>query len=62
MSKRIYDETLKSNRFQGRLKYVNPVNTGSNGSSCSCGTHARIKVGDTNNNSSNWRGKREIEE
>ena len=60
-SKNIYDEALKNSGFQGRLEYVNPVNTGSNGRRNNCGTHALVKVGDTNNNYSNRREKIEIE-
>ena len=55
--KRIYDEALKSNGFQGRLKYVNPMNSGYNGRSNCSGTYTLIKVGDTNNYHSNRRGK-----
>ena len=56
-SKSIYDEVLKNCRFLGGLEYVNPVNSGSNGRSRRSGTHAPVKVGDTNNNYSNRRGK-----
>ena len=61
-SKSIYSEALKNSGFQGRLEYVNPVNTSSNGRSGSSGTGALVKVDDTNNNHSNRRGKIEIEE
>ena len=56
-SKSIYDEALKNSGFQGRPEYVNPVNFGSHGRSNSSRTRALIKVGDTNNNHSNRRGK-----
>ena len=60
-SKSIYDKSLKSSRFQGRWKYENLLNSGSNGRSNSCGTRALVKVGDTKNNRLNRRGKIEIE-
>ena len=53
----IYDEALKNSGFQGRLEYVNPMNSSSNGRSNSSGTCTLVKVGDTNNNHSNRRGK-----
>ena len=56
-SKSIYDEALKNRGFQCRLEYVNPVNFSSNGRSNSSGTHALIKVGNTNYNPSNRSGK-----
>ena len=56
-SKRIYDEALKNSGFQGRLEYMNPVNSGSNGRSSSSGIYALIKVGNINNNHSNRWGK-----
>ena len=40
-SKSIYDEVLKNNGIQGRLVYVNPVNSGLNGRSNSSGTATR---------------------
>ena len=55
-SKSIYDEAFKNSGFQGRLEYVNLVKSESNGNN-SCGTGALVKVGDTNNNHSNRRGK-----
>ena len=45
----IYDKALKNSRFQGRLEYMNPVNSSSNGRSSS-GIHTLIEVSDTNNN------------
>ena len=56
-NKSIYEKALKGSTFQCRLEYVNPVNSGSNGRNNSSGTHALVKVGDTNNNHSNRRGK-----
>ena len=56
-NKSIYDEALKNSGFQGRLEYVNPMNSGSNGRSNSCGIYALVKVGGTNNNDPNRRGK-----
>ena len=47
----------KKNRFQGRLEYVNPGNSGSNARSSRSGTHSLVKVGDTNNSHSNSGGK-----
>ena len=46
-SKSIYDEALKNSEFQGRLEYMNPVNSGSNGRSKGSGTRAIVKVGVT---------------
>ena len=59
--KYMYDETLKNSGFQGRLVYVNPVNSGSNGRSNIGGTCRLVKRGETNNNQSNRRWKIEIE-
>ena len=56
-SKSMYDEALKNNGFQGRLEYVNPVNSDSKGRSNSGGTHALVKGGDTNYNHSNKWGR-----
>ena len=56
-SKIIYDEAFKNSVFQGWLEYVNPVNSSSNGRSNSSGTHALVKIGDTNNNHTNRWGK-----
>ena len=56
-SKSIYDKALKNSGFQGRLEYVNPMNSGSKGR-CNCsGTYALAKVGDTNNKVKSWRPK-----
>ena len=55
--KSIYDEALKNSGLQGRVEYVNPVNSGSNGRNNSSGICTHVKVGDTNNNHSNRRGK-----
>ena len=56
-SKMIYDDALKNNGFQGRKEYVISVDSGSNGWSNSSGTCTLVKVGDTKNNHSNWRGR-----
>ena len=44
-SKSIYDEALKNSGFQGRLEYLNAVNSDFNGRSNSSGTRALVKVG-----------------
>ncbi len=46
-SKMINDESLKNSRFQGRLEYVNPVNSDFNGRNNSNGTRALVKAGVT---------------
>ena len=57
-SKGIYDDdALKNSRFQGRLEYIAPVDTGSKDRSNSSGTCTLVKVGDNNNNHSNRRGR-----
>ena len=59
-SKSIYDEALKNSRFKGRLEYVNPMHSGSNGRSNSCETWVLIKLGDTNNRQGKKRNRRAI--
>ena len=56
-SKSVYDEALKNSGFQGRLEYVNPMNSGSNRRSNSSGTHTLVQVGDANNYHPKIRGK-----
>ena len=59
----IYDEALENRGFQRRLEYVHPVNSELKGQNFTLGRssgsriHGLIKVGDTNNNHSNRRGR-----
>ena len=47
----------KTAEFHVRQEYVIPMDSGSNGRSNSSGTCTLVKVGDTNNNHSNRRGR-----